>query len=397
MDLIIYDSFDKYGRFTLTSTEVEELCREYGLDAVIDCLEQYIDQNYFHFPYKRMFLTHYNKMFEKLCETELSLVEPVKSLPKDIGASFKTALFLPLTYDGSYQIYDNGSQEIYDEVDTITDWFQEEVRMDAHRGSISPHEVWTTKGPKRRQILTAALLSGSDITTKSLREIIWENVPECTLFKPSLARTIMLKLNGTRILDFSAGWGDRLIAALSLPDLEKYVGVDPNKALSKGHNEILEKFDGVEVAEIIYAPFETAELPKETYNLIFTSPPFFDLEKYAVNDKGQSITSYPKYEDWLRRFLFVSLAKAWKVLDVGGHLAIHIADTPHSPYCCEIMQMWITVNLPGAYWKGCLFSASFGDKQKVRPTWVWRKDAKDHASFVSRVKHEMGKHTLFNR
>lgn len=61
--------------------------------------------------------------------------------------------------------------------------------------------------------------------------------------------------------------------------------------------------------EIIYAPFEEAQLPPgETFDLVFTSPPFFDFEIYS-KQPGQSVARYPKLEEWLVNFLFASVRK----------------------------------------------------------------------------------------
>ena len=77
--------------------------------------------------------------------------------------------------------------------------------------------------------------------------------------------------------------------------------------------------------EVIYEPFEKAVLPAGiTFDLIFTSPPFFDFEIYS-NTPGQAVISYPRIDDWLVRFLFYSLRKSWAVLEVGGNMVIHIA------------------------------------------------------------------------
>ena len=65
-------------------------------------------------------------------------------------------------------------------------------------------------------------------------------------------------LAGYKWLDISAGWGDRLIAAISL-DME-YLGYDPNVKLEPGHTAIIEKFGNKDKQKICYEPFETATI-----------------------------------------------------------------------------------------------------------------------------------------
>jgi DNA modification methylase len=61
------------------------------------------------------------------------------------------------------------------------------------------------------------------------------------------------------------------------------------------------------------------------FDLIFTSPPYFDREIYSIEDT-QSCMRYPKYQDWRDKFLFKVLDKCVTVLLKGGHLIINIKD-----------------------------------------------------------------------
>jgi len=173
------------------------------------------------------------------------------------------------------------------------------------------------------------------------------------------------------MLDFAAGWGDRLISSISC-NLDCYVGVDPNKELMDGHNSIIKMFapNDIHKYKIIYEPFQSCELPEnQTFDLVFTSPPFFDLEIYN-NEKGQSVIDFPRFEDWIVHFLFKSLHKAWKKLDKDGHMAIHISDYGKTS-CCEVMNLFVQSNLEGAVYEGVV--ASLGAAETQRPIWVWKK------------------------
>ena len=45
------------------------------------------------------------------------------------------------------------------------------------------------------------------------------------------------KYKATRVLDFTAGWGARLIAAMAL-DID-YIGIDSNKSLKPGYDKLI--------------------------------------------------------------------------------------------------------------------------------------------------------------
>ena len=64
-----------------------------------------------------------------------------------------------------------------------------------------------------------------------------------------------------------------------------------------------------------------------TFDFIFTSPPYFNTEIYS-DDKSQSTSRYPQFNDWLESFLFQTLNKATGVLSHRGILAINIKNSP---------------------------------------------------------------------
>ncbi len=186
------------------------------------------------------------------------------------------------------------------------------------------------------------------------------NVPrECTLFRATRAKDVIqfllfgpdaVKVNAVqfankRWLDISAGWGDRLLAACCLDML--YVGYDPNPKLQSGHQAIIKDFSetGPFKQTVVPHPFETdsKDRPmtvKEQYksycsnpvfDVIFTSPPYFNLELYNDDDMNQSTYNYTRPQQWLGQFLCFSIYLAWAGLKVGGKLAINIDSTPTVP------------------------------------------------------------------
>jgi hypothetical protein len=187
-------------------------------------------------------------------------------------------------------------------------------------------------------------------------------------------------LNSKKILDFSAGWGDRLIAAIAA-SAETYLGFDPNIELRQGHLEIVRTFwskgelpksfdEFPKEFRVIYEPFETAEIPEGyTFDLCFTSPPYFNFEIYS-KQPNQSVERYPDFKQWMKKFLFVSLEKAWKSLDLNGHLTIHIADIGKYRIV-EPMNLFIQYSLHGATYRGVI--GTEGGSGKILPIWVWKK------------------------
>lgn len=260
---------------------------------------------------------------------------------------------------------------LYDMFDDITNAFTERARMNAKRidKPCSPMQYWQTNSDW--------VTSQASATNVTPRDIIWDDVKEATQFKPSWVKFIMQSiffndrkgLKGKKFLDISAGWGDRLVSAISME--MSYMGYDPNTDLKEGHQRIISELSHKSPGqsyEIRYEPFETAYLPETDYDVVFTSPPFFELEIYT-DQSNQSVSRYPEYETWLTNFLFTALLKAWSSLKKGGFLAIHISDTfmyqPTKP-----MNDFLKC-LPKSKYVGVLGVA--GQAKKYRPVWVFQK------------------------
>jgi len=63
-------------------------------------------------------------------------------------------------------------------------------------------------------------------------------------------------------------------------------------------------------------------LRSDYYDLIFTSPPYFDVEKYS-EDKDQSYIKFPGYQNWLNGFLYKIVDESYRTLKAGSHLVIN--------------------------------------------------------------------------
>jgi DNA modification methylase len=62
---------------------------------------------------------------------------------------------------------------------------------------------------------------------------------------------------------------------------------------------------------------------KRKFDLILTSPPYYNLEIYS-NDKKQSINKYKSFDLWYENFLLKSINSSINKLDDNGIVAINI-------------------------------------------------------------------------
>ena len=65
---------------------------------------------------------------------------------------------------------------------------------------------------------------------------------------------------------------------------------------------------------------------KNSVDLCFTSPPYFDWEKYS-EEETQSYKKYPAVEEWIEGFLRQTIENCYYGLKKGGVLIMNVANT----------------------------------------------------------------------
>ncbi len=340
----------------------------------IEWLTEEIVSSRIPFPYRRLYSEPPEDFFSRLKEYQ----PKIQQFKYRLHAYYpKYKLFLPPLFRGN-PIVVVSSRHDYDTIDILSDLFVENIRLSTvHRNyqqMISPFDAWYTRSVAQ-QIATKALRYPI-ITSRVLRELLNTEVKESKQFRPTWVKSLIYLMypsmsSGSHerlsILDISAGWGDRLLTAMSL-DFD-YLGFDPNRELQGGHDLMIKKFGSPDRHKVLYLPFEDADIPEGKFDLVLSSPPFYNLEEYS-SEPTQSIIRYPTFMEWLVKFLFSSLEKAWRGLKDGGYLAIHIGDT-YQTHLCEPMNLFIEQLLPWSSFEGVV--GLIGESNIARPMWIWKK------------------------
>ena len=155
-------------------------------------------------------------------------------------------------------------------------------------------------------------------------------------FKPTIAKFIYDNYcpEGGRVLDPCSGYSGRLAGCIASNRNIFYHGIDPNGNSSVGNMEMANFFSAQYdvLGERIYKyrfrqDIGMAEeiMPeiREEYDLVFTSPPYFDVEIYS-EELSQSCNKYKEYIDWLESFLWVLVDQSRRVLKDDGRLVINV-------------------------------------------------------------------------
>jgi len=143
---------------------------------------------------------------------------------------------------------------------------------------------------------------------------------ECTSHRVTVPFSLYHYFNAEKVLDYSAGWGDRAIAAMASGIA--YTGIDPNPELHSCYKRMLDLFKPQQKVEFIQCCAEDHSTD-EVYDLMYTSPPYYNLERYT-DHPDQSIKKYSSYRDWKEKFYFKMLLNSIKHVKHDGFIAVNI-------------------------------------------------------------------------
>ena len=221
-----------------------------------------------------------------------------------------------------------------EELNNVTDYFTEIIRIQCNfKNQISPFDYWKNN----YDIISNKYSDNTSI--KTIRDYMYHNVKFCNNFRISVALTILKIFRARKWLDISAGWGDRLLSAIGY-GIDTYVGVDPNNNLHPYYDDMINMLvepDKRKNFVVLNDGFETANIPKDDYDIVFSSPPFFDLETYSSSPKD-SIIAHPSVDNWYNDFLIVSLKKAYDNLIRGGHMVLYMGDSVGTKYIDNMVK-----------------------------------------------------------
>ena len=118
---------------------------------------------------------------------------------------------------------------------------------------------------------------------KVYKEVYNICISAINIFRPLMAMEVYTMFKPTCVLDFTCGWGGRLLGACVL-DVPQYIGIDSNKHLAKPYHSLTTflKEQGAKTdIQLFFEDALTFDYSTLKYNMVFTSPPYYDLEIYS--------------------------------------------------------------------------------------------------------------------
>ena len=122
----------------------------------------------------------------------------------------------------------------------------------------------------------------------------------------------------------------------------------------------------------LHLPVEDFEIDKPFADISFTSPPYFDAEKYS-EDKEQSYVRYDTYPKWRDGFLVELCRKSKEAVYSGGYVVINIADVKKLPLEKDTNEILLSLDLEYVKTYRYILSSISGKGVKYEPVFIYRK------------------------
>jgi hypothetical protein len=161
---------------------------------------------------------------------------------------------------------------------------------------------------------------------RALELVTGENVQN---FKPLNARAIVEYLCPVlwgNVYDYSAGYGGRLLGITTSKMRYNYVGIDPNTETVKYLNYLNDLiYDTVGNRGVIINSVSESHKPDGLVDLAFSSPPYFNLEKYC-DEPTQCMNQFKTLDEWFDGYVAPTMQNIVGSLEPDGLFATNIAD-----------------------------------------------------------------------
>jgi hypothetical protein len=152
------------------------------------------------------------------------------------------------------------------------------------------------------------------------------------IMKPLNCIEIYKKYNTKKVLNFCAGWGGSMVAAGAL-NLDTYYGIEINTDLKNPYDNMITylKTKSNTFYDIKFCDAVDYDYTNLIYDTVFTSPPYYFLEKYPNNK------IYNSKKDMDEKFYKPLFTKSYNGLQKGGYFIINICKEVYENILRELL------------------------------------------------------------
>ena len=160
---------------------------------------------------------------------------------------------------------------------------------------------------------------------RALELVTGENIQN---FKSLNARAIvehLCPIMWGNVYDYSAGYGGRILGITTSNMRYNYYGIDPNTETFANLNYLNNLIEEAVGNRGHLTCSVSEEFQPEDIDLAFSSPPYFNLEKYS-DEPTQCMVRYTTLDDWFEKYVAPTMQNIYNSLNSDGIFATNIAD-----------------------------------------------------------------------
>lgn len=188
----------------------------------------------------------------------------------------------------------------------------------------------------------------------ALELVTGENIQN---FKAQNARAIAEHLCPVlfgNVYDYSAGYGGRLLGITSSNMRYDYTAVEPNTDTVKYLNYLNTLIQQAIGGKGTIVQSVSEEYVPENVDLAFSSPPYFNLEKYS-DEETQCMVRYSTLDEWFEGYVQPTMANIKRGLNSDGIFATNISDYRTAKEDFKVVDRWIeTAEKTGLQYNGVI-------------------------------------------
>ncbi len=164
-------------------------------------------------------------------------------------------------------------------------------------------------------------------------------------FKPMNARAVFEYICPTmwgNVLDFSSGYGGRMLGSMTSNMRYNYTGIDPNTKTYNGLEALGELMNELGLGSgysMHNIPSEQFNPEPGSYDAAFSSPPYFNLETYT-DEPTQCMNSCSNLDEWFTTYVTPTIQMLHTALAKDAIYAVNIADYKDGKEEFKIVDRW---------------------------------------------------------
>lgn len=215
-------------------------------------------------------------------------------------------------------------------------------RKYSHAGSAYLQSIFrsywdTNDGPRNAfyndavlsNVLRTRLAQGIDITFRSIRRGLRVQKKAVSWFRPAYAKYIYSKYCTAEcptVWDPSAGFGARMLGFVSSFSGGTYICNEPSSRTRADLSNLASDIVSYGYDIIINSAGSEMMAPDEcTVDFVFTSPPYYDTEKY-YDESGQAWKEYKTYQEWVDSYVKPTVKHAYVCLKQNSKFVINVSN-----------------------------------------------------------------------